>query len=426
MKKLTLALFLAGALLASGFNISEHGTRATAMGSAFTARAADPSAIFYNPAGIAFLGKTWIYLGGTLIAPSGYFEGEAPFPGQGVREDLEAQYFPVPNFYLVKPLSEKLTFGLGLYSPFGLGTKWKDPENFTGRYISTDSATKMLTLNPVLAYRLSQKFALAAGAQISFSKVHVEQYIPLYDPFTFRVEDVGTVSLDSNWKTTLGFNLGLIFRPSSKLSVGMTYRHKQQADYTGKAIFSQLSTGNMVFDALVRSYLPFDQDVSVNASLTYPSSAVLGIAVYPTERLSLEVDLEYTFWSQYKSMPISFPDHEELNPSEETTKEYFHDNITVRFGLEYLLKEGFYLRAGYVYDQEASDPQSVTPLLPDTSRHLISAGIGKALNENMYLDLSAIYLIGLPRSTEGKCKYGYEGTYHINALLLGVNLGYKF
>ncbi len=426
MKKIGLVLALAGALLASGFNISEHGTRATAMGSAFTARAADPSAIFYNPAGIAFMAKTWIYLGGTLIAPYGYFEGANPFPGEGVKEDLEAQYFPVPNFYLVKPLSNRLVFGLGVYSPFGLGTKWKNPESFTGRYISTNSSTKMITVNPVLAYKLSGKFALAMGAQMAFSKLHVEQYIPIYNPFAFRVQDVGTVSLDSNWKTTFGFNLGLIFRPSSKLSLGLTYRHKQDASYKGKAVFSQIPSGNVVFDALVRTYIPFDQDVDVEASLTYPSSAVVGIAIYPTKRLSLEVDLEYTFWSQYKSMPINFPQHQELNPPEATTKEYYHDNFTVRAGVEYKVKEGLFLRAGYVFDQEAADPESVSPILPDTSRHLISAGVGKALNENMYIDLSAIYLIGMARSTEGKSKYGYDGTYHVNAFLVGVNLGYKF
>lgn len=426
MKKIALVLALTGVLFASGFNISEHGTRATAMGSAFAARAADPSAIFYNPAGLAFFGKTWIYLGGTLIAPYGDFEGDNPFPGEGVKENLEAQYFPVPNFYFVKPISSRLTFGFGVYSPFGLGTKWKNEEEFTGRYISTDSSTKMITLNPVLAYRLSSGFALAVGLQYSFSKVHVKQYIPIYSPFTFRVEDVGTVTMDADWKGSLGFNLGLIFRPNDKLSFGLTYRGKQEVNYTGKAVFSQIPTGNMVFDAMVHNFLPFDQDVDVSASLTYPSSAVFGMAFYPSDRLSLELDLEYTFWSQYKSMPISFPQYPELNPSEEETKEYYHDNITVRFGLEYQVREGFYLRAGYVYDQAAADAESVTPILPDTTRHLISAGIGKALNENLYVDLSAIYLLGQSRSTEGKCKYGYEGTYHINSFLFGINFGYKF
>ena len=38
--------------LGGGFAINEHGTKAVGMGGAFAAQADDPTAIFYNPAGI--------------------------------------------------------------------------------------------------------------------------------------------------------------------------------------------------------------------------------------------------------------------------------------------------------------------------------------------------------------------------------------
>lgn len=426
MKKLVLALLSVSLVFGAGFDISEHGTRATAMGSAFIARASDPSAIFYNPAGIAFLGKTWLYVGGTLIAPKGSFEGANPFPGEGVKEELEPQYFPVPNFYIVYPISEDLTLGLGIYSPFGLGTKWKNPDTYTGRYISTESSITMFTVNPVIAYKFSDSVSLGLGLQYSLSKVHFLRYIPAFNPFTFTVVDVGTVKADSNWKGSLSFNAGLMIKPSDKISFGLTYIHKQKADYTGTAQFSQIFTGNVVFDALVAQTLPFGQDVTVNASITYPSYLGGGIAFYPSDNLSFEIDLGYTFWSMYKELPISFPDYPALDPTEEETKEYYHNNITFRFGVEYMLSEGTYLRAGYVYDQNAADPESVTPQLPDTTRHLISVGIGKELNESLYVDISAIYLLGQDRSTEGKSKFHYEGTYKTNAFLFGINFGYKF
>ena len=50
-----LALAVAGGAFASGFNIYEAGTRATALGGAFTAWADDGSALFYNAAGLSFL-----------------------------------------------------------------------------------------------------------------------------------------------------------------------------------------------------------------------------------------------------------------------------------------------------------------------------------------------------------------------------------
>jgi len=426
MKRAVLFFVIAVFLFSAGFDISEHGTRATAMGSAFIARASDPSAIFYNPAGIAFLGKKWFYVGGTLIAPKGSFEGANPFPGEGVKEELEPQYFPVPNVYIVYPATDKLTMGLGVYSPFGLGTKWKDPENFTGRYISTDSSITMFTINPVVAYKFSDKIAFGAGFEYSFSKLHVVQYIPVYNPFTYSITDVGTASLDSDWKGSISFNAGILVKPSDKFSIGISYRNSQKVSYTGIADFSQIFTGNQIFDYMVNQLLPFGEDVKVNASIKYPSYLGGGIAFYPNEKLSIEFDVGYTFWSMYDRLPISFPDYPMLNPSDEETKEYYHNNVTVRFGVEYMITEGTYLRAGYVYDQEAADAESVTPQLPDTTRHLVSVGLGKSLNENLYIDLSAIYLLGEDRSTEGKSKYGYEGTFKTNAFLFGVNFGYKF
>ncbi len=426
MKKILLALLFVSLVFASGFNISEQGTRATAMGSAFIARAFDPSAVFYNPAGIAFLGKKWTYLGGTLIAPRGSFEGANPFPGEGVEEKLSAQYFPVPNFYFVYPASEKLTFGFGVYSPFGLGTKWENAKKFTGRYISTNSYIKMVTLNPVIAYKFSDAVSLGVGLQYSFSKVHMEQYLPAYNPFSFKIEDVGTALMDSNWKGTLGFNAGILVKPSEKFSFGLTYRHHQKANYKGTANLTQIPTGNSVFDGIVSTLLPFNKDLNVKASIKYPSYIGGGVAFYPTEKLSFEFDLGYTFWSMYKELPVSFTDYPQLNPSSEEIKEYYKNNFTGRFGVEYKVKEGTYLRAGYVYDQKAAEPESVTPILPDTTRHLISLGLGKDINENLYVDITGIYLLGEDRSTEGKNKYGYEGTFKTNALLLGIDFGYRF
>src|ERR1700730_18193285 len=89
----TLASLFALALLlcptpvrAAGFALFEQGGKAMGFAGAFTAQASDPSAIFHNPAGIAFLRGTQIYLGGTAVMPTWQFEGANPFPGTGVTE----------------------------------------------------------------------------------------------------------------------------------------------------------------------------------------------------------------------------------------------------------------------------------------------------------------------------------------------------
>ena len=51
-----LSLFIAPAMaFGSGFAINENGTKAVGMGGAFAATADDPTAIYFNPAGIVQL-----------------------------------------------------------------------------------------------------------------------------------------------------------------------------------------------------------------------------------------------------------------------------------------------------------------------------------------------------------------------------------
>src|SRR5580658_10328892 len=49
-----IAIGLAGPCYGSAFSVAELGARAAGMGTAFIATADDGSALFYNPAGIAF------------------------------------------------------------------------------------------------------------------------------------------------------------------------------------------------------------------------------------------------------------------------------------------------------------------------------------------------------------------------------------
>ena len=60
-------LSMTTAAFGSGFALFEAGAKAIAMGGAFAATADDPSAIFFNPAGIAQIRRGEILFGGTLI-----------------------------------------------------------------------------------------------------------------------------------------------------------------------------------------------------------------------------------------------------------------------------------------------------------------------------------------------------------------------
>ena len=110
----------------AGFSIFAQGARASGMGLAFTAVANDPSAIFYNPAGLGWQKHFSSQLGGSLLTKvDGEFEGANPFPGTGFGvEEQHKTTFVLPTFYAVVPLTSNVNFGLGIFAPYGLGFRW--------------------------------------------------------------------------------------------------------------------------------------------------------------------------------------------------------------------------------------------------------------------------------------------------------------
>ncbi len=415
----------AAILMGAGFQLFEAGSKATGFAGAFTAQASDPSAIFYNPAGIAFLDGYQFYLGATFITPKSSFEGANPYPGFGVKEEQEAMLFYPPGVHFVIPAGERIRFGLGVFSPFGLATKWKNKDKFTGRFISQFADLKHIAINPAIAWKVSDNFAIGATFDYRISSVALERNVPLFDPFTFTVKDIAHLKLSSEFKNSgFGFSVGALWKIRENFNLGFSYRHKVEIDYDGEAEFTQISTGNPVLDQLVKLSIPFGRTPG-KATIVYPGMASLGFATSALKNWVFEIDLNWTQWSTYDKLPIEFTEHPELNPSEEAMRKYYEDVLSVRMGAERKFSDKFSCRFGYVYDQSPSLPQSVSPMLPDADRHGFTIGFSYNFGK-FYVDFANMFLFFEKRSTEGKNVEGYNGTYKTFANLLGIHFGYKF
>src|SRR6185295_6042968 len=133
-----LAVLAAAPIHAAGFSIFEQGTKAMGMAGAFTAQADDPSLLFHNAGGLAFVTERQISVGDTWIhGLKAEFDGAAPFPGPSYSaEQKKLSAFP-PHVYYVQPINSTWKFGLGIETPFGLQTEWENPDQFAGRFLST-------------------------------------------------------------------------------------------------------------------------------------------------------------------------------------------------------------------------------------------------------------------------------------------------
>ena len=101
----------------AGFLIYEHGAAAMAMGGAFVALANNPSAIFHNPAGIAFLEGTQISFGTTLITSSTSLE----LTNLATTVETVSQWFYPSTFYISHKMNDRVAVGFGFLIPTAWG-----------------------------------------------------------------------------------------------------------------------------------------------------------------------------------------------------------------------------------------------------------------------------------------------------------------
>ena len=415
------SLLLPSSLAASGFSIYEQGGRGMGFSGAYTALADDPSAIFHNPAGIAFLKGKQIYLGGTLAAPRSRFTGDDPFPGAGTREEQDVGVIPVPTLYYTQKVRDRLVLGVGLDAPFGFKTQWANPKTYSGRFISLEADLKSFSLNPTVAYKLADRLSIGGGLDFRLSKVKLRRRVPGVNPFTQTVIDVAEVQLESGWATGWGFNVGLLGKPSENLSIGLAYRHKVTVDYTGDAAFTPIPTGNAQVDAAAAAALPAGRP-GITTAITFPAS-FSGGAAYHWEQWTLAADAVWFQWSTFGRLQLDF--ERGSGVASQTIVEDYQNIWQFRVGLERRLNDRWALRGGYHFDQTPVPAPSVSPLLPDQDRHGFSLG-GSWTEGRLRIDAGAWYLRLSPRSTEGLNRDRYNGTYDNSAFTVGVSLGYVF
>jgi long-chain fatty acid transport protein len=408
---------------AAGFSIFEQGAKATGMGGAFTATADDPSAIFYNVAGIAYQREITAMAGGTLIGFRNEFTGDRyEFPGPETTEGYEDHLFTPPNAYVIVPIGENATFGFGVFTPFGLRTHWENQDKFTGRFISQDANLKVFSAQPSFAWKTSSgKFAVGVGAEYRASKVTLERNLPAINPFTLQVADIGHVVLKSDEvNDAWGYNVGVMFRPSETWSFGVNYRAPITIDYKGKADFTQISTGNPQFDGLVALSIPPDQNITT--AVDYPDMLHFGIATTAIPTWTVEFDAVMTGWSEFKSLVVDF---ENASTPDLVNNENWEDAWSYRLGANKHVNDMWDVQLGFVYDESPQPVWNVGPLLPDSDRVGLSFGVGFR-HGNWTVNMSDLYLPFVDRDTLGWNEDGYNGVYETTANLMSFDVGYKF
>lgn len=397
-KKLTLTAAVAAVAFASqaqagGYQVNEQSVSGQGYGHAGrSSNVHDATIVFGNPAGMSFLDRAQITVGGTYLnvntdinnveangaLDAGLASGGAPIGTQvpigttpGTSNGDMVPGTLVPFAFYAHPVNERLAFGFGVYAPFGSKTEYED--SFQGRYFGDYTEVTVMSAQPTVSYRFNDQWAVGAG--VTYNKVDGELRRqlpsgPAFDPTTdidSRVEGD-----DEAW----GYNLGVIYQPVPETTFGLTYRSKVEYTLDGTFV-ARDPAGNVV-----------RADDSASLDLTTPETINFSLTQQMSDRLKLMIGTSWVRWSRFDQILV------EGGAGDTITQEPQNYSNAWAFatGGEYQLTPTLALRAGVTLDFTPTNDEDRSVRIPSDDRRIFSIGAGWSPTPDMTLDFAYSYL----------------------------------
>lgn len=401
----------------SGFAIYTQGASALGQADSVIAHTDSPSAVFFNPALINKLEGTHIESGTTLIFPSREFDSDIT----GGNDETEDSMFYPSTVYVTRKFNEKISAGLGIFSPFGLATTWDD--DWEGRYIGTKSEMKTFNINPVVSYQILPNVSIATGVDVLFLDTTLEKKINLSG---FGLPDANQEF--DGYGNGVGYNFGIVYDVTKDISLGASYRSEIKVDIEGDSDFDLPS----VTPSPLRALFP---DTDGTTDITLPQQAHVGVCYKGFDRLTLEATLRWEGWSSFDELKVDF-DRPIAGSNESITEKDWQNTYSTNFGAKYQLNDWIALLGGYLYGGNPVPDKTFDPIVPDANTHLFTFGTSLKI-KNFKIDLAYAYQLLEGRSKSNSvddnpsdgllnAATSVNGKYETDLHMVGISVGYNF
>jgi long-chain fatty acid transport protein len=346
-----------GEAFAGGLSFSQNGAAASGKASAFAGEANDPSALFFNPAGITQLPGTQLMVGTAIIKLNSTFRSSTT----AEETDLQDQLVLAPHVYLThrfKGWDERVSVGLGIVHPFGLVIDW--PDNWQGRFATTNARLRVTVFNPTVAFQATPKLSVAAGIQVADIGAEFQQKF-----------DAGNgeslARIHGLTAHPIGWNAGLLYHLTETTSAGLQFRSEMQAKLDGDANFTGPASALFA-------------NTRFHTSLKLPPVLSLGVSTKVIPRWTINADIDWQGWRTVGTIRKDFettatsPLPQSLLNSPGTR--LWENSFVYRVGAEYAATDRLALRGGYFYDETPIPDNTFNPTVPNANLHAITFGVG--------------------------------------------------
>lgn len=493
MKKLFLVLAaaaIATGAYAEGYQVNNMSAKQTGMGHVGTAMKLNSESIFFNPAATAFqTSKFDISAGFTGILSNVHYQSlptvENGYKSGPIERSDNKLSTPIHVYINYKPI-ERLSVGLGFYTPNGSSMNWGD--NWSGAHLVQEINLAAYTFQPTVSYKICDRVSIGAGLMITWGNFDLSRSLlsptsrqnliqGTLDPKIAGLEtaigsgaltgeqlaqaqatlqtlqgakgyldntmnqSIVSAKLEGNADVAIGVNAGILWDITDEWSLGMTWRSRMNmkvgkghatmhTDPTAAALIAalgQLSPGTELIPALDKG--------TFNAELPLPTTVTWGVSFRPTPKWEFAVDLQWVGWSAYHALNVEF-NEKELGIKPIYSVKNYSNTLAFRFGGQYRATDWLTARMGMYVDESPVSSDYLNPETPSMTKVAYTAGLSFRPTKYMSVDLAYCYVSSAdPERTgsypiynyyTGKLEEVFSGNYKLHANVFSVGVGFSF
>ncbi|MFH1379370.1 MAG: outer membrane protein transport protein [bacterium] len=376
---------------AEGYALYGLGSDAGGRAEAVSASIDDASAVWYNPARLPMVQKKNLVAGfdATMLD----FTINSSIDKKDYTSD---DTYILPNLYYAHPVSDCLTIGIGVNSPFGLGADYGKDAVFGALVVSNE--IMITNIMPAAGYKLNDKLSIGAGLMMYIIDGEATQYASGYD-----VKMKG----DAN---QIGGMLGLNYQIDKKQTLSLVYRSQMRFTLEGDT-------------TIVGPGVNFKTDVK--AGYLTPDAVILGYAMQVSDSLLLEADLNWRNWDDLTSTVISLKDANPLTgATQNITERNWRNAGELVVGGQYTINDSWALDGGLMYSMTPEREVYATAEIPDTSYYLVSFAPIYTW-ESLKVSLPLAYLNNFKKDVNSQTA-AYNGEWDLKVTHVGLNLSWMF
>ena len=337
------------------------GEKAAGMGGAFTAVADDATATYYNPAGIIHIPFNSMSASANAMT----FKTRKGKFFLSNKEELTSFDF-IPNFWGVTASTSIGKIGLSIVVPesdnFELHEKYSNISllGFDWNTARDDIIFESDTYMVGPSYAFSVLPGLSGGVSLYFIyNAFTEDGYNYWDTDYTDVSDGKNYSLlweNSAKKNGTGMGvtgkIGFLYKSDGWLRIGAVFRPPSQISEEVKV--SQVVYLSEISDdmTVVKNFMRGNAEGTVSYARKLPFTTTVGIAVLPSERTTISLDVSYFGPVEYKEKTITLD--ENLDQVEAQRDVVLNEVINGSLGIEYMLTPRIPLRAGLFTDISAA------------------------------------------------------------------------